>query len=695
LADVINLENPTMNAERRFFPRRWKPKLLGLLVPVALSVAVQGSLHAGINDWTNTGPQGGPIFVLTVDPQNPGTFHAGTNTGVFKSIDAGITWANAGMSGWTVTRLLVDPQHSSTLYALTAGHPDDDTGITQAFQSTDGGATWNETGSLPDDCCAVFTIDPQGILYVAGGYAQRDLLTSTDGGATWNTAGSLPLNYTFVDLAIDPQNAGTLYAASAGNLGGRTVGTLFKSTDRGATWSQTGSGLATSNGDFFTPGGTLAIDPKNPRTLYIAMRMSGVHKSVDGGATWSAANAGMPQNFQGCCISGVAIDPQNPSTLYAASAFSLYKSTNGGLTWSTAGSGIWQGLLGFGTRPLAVDLQNSNTVYAITQIGLFRSTDGGETFGYYSAPRAVPIFAVALDPQVAGRVYANNYASSDAGMSWQQGAGTNPEFAALAADPQTAGTVYAGFGYDECGVGSPGMFKSTDGGANWVDLRTSFGCISGIAIDPQNPATIYAGSWYGGVYKSGDGGASWTAANAGLPAGLYGAYVQALAMDPQNPETLYAAELFAGGGGGVFKSTDGGASWTGTGLQASAVALAVDPLNTSTIYAATSTTVFQSLDGGANWRDLSAVGSGSVYSVAVNPVNSAVIYAGTDSGVVMSTDGGARWTVIAGSPVCSHVLVLGAGNPNILYAGGSAGLFSALIAPRQPVRKRGGVRGGP
>jgi photosystem II stability/assembly factor-like uncharacterized protein len=278
-------------------------------------------------------------------------------------------------------------------------------------------------------------------------------------------------------------------------------------------------------------------------------------------------------------------------------------------------------------------------------------------------------------------------------MSWQQGAGTSLEFAALAADPQTAGTVYAGSGNDECGVGSPGMFKSTDGGANWVNLRTSFGCISGIAIDPQNPATVYAGSWYGGVYKSGDGGASWTA-NAGLPAGLYGAYVQALAMDPQNPETLYAAELFAGGGG-VFKSTDGGASWTGTGLQASAVALAVDPLNTSTIYAATSTTVFQSLDGGANWRDLSPVGSGSVYSVAVNPVNSAVIYAGTDSGVVMSTDGGARWTVIAGSPVRSQVLVLDAGNPNTLYAGGSAGLFSALIAPRQPARKRSGVRGRP
>jgi photosystem II stability/assembly factor-like uncharacterized protein len=362
--------------------------------------------------------------------------------------------------------------------------------------------------------------------------------------------------------------------------------------------------------------------------------------------------------------------------------FSLFKSTNGGLSWRTAGSGIWQGLLVFGSqRPLAVDSQNSSTVYAITQIGLFRSTDAGETFGYYSGPRAVPIYAVALDPQVAGRVYANVYTSSDAGMSWQQGDGTTFGFFALAADPQTAGTVYAGLGNAECGVHStPGMFKSTDAGRNWVDLRTNFGCISGIAVDPQNPTTIYAGSWYGGVYKSTDGGASWTAANAGLPAGLYGAYVQALAMDAQNPQTLYAAALFAPGSG-VFKSTDGGVSWTGTGLQARAVGLAVDPLNSSTVYAATSTTVFQSLDGGASWKDLSPVASGSVYSVAVNPANSAVIYVGADGGVVTSTDGGASWAMLAGSPVHSLVLVLDGRSPDTLYAGGPAGLFSSPVAP--------------
>jgi hypothetical protein len=642
--------------------------------------------------WTNVGPQGGAILVLTADPQNPGVFYVGTYVGVFKSVDAGVTWESAGLSGWVVNHVLVDRQDSSMVYALTTGLPNGDNPIIQAFQSTDGGTTWNQTGSPPSPCCAVFTLDAQGTLYAAG-YNQRELLTSTDGGASWLTAGLLPVNYTFVDLAIDPQNAGTLYAASAGNLAGRIVGTLFKSTDGGATWSQTGSGLATSNGDFFAPGGTLTIDPKNPRTLYISMTMSGVHKSVDGGATWSAANAGMPQNYQACCLSGVVIDPQNPSTLYAASAFSLYKSTNGGLTWSTAGSGIWQGLLGFGTRPLAVDLQNSNTVYAITQIGLFRSTDAGATFGYYSAPRAVPIYAVALDTQVSGRVYANNYTSSDAGMNWQQGAGTNVGFVALAADPQTAGTVYGGFGNDECGYDeTPGMFKSTDGGANWVDLKTSFGCISGIVIDPQNPTTVYAGSWYGGVYKSTDGGASWSTANAGLPGSVFGAYVQALAIDPQNPGTLYAAALFAPGSG-VFKSTDGGASWSSTGLPAVAVGLAVDPLNTSTVYAATSTTVFQSLDGGGSWRDLSPVTSGGVYSVAVARsrqfrrfgrfrVNSAVIYVGTDSGVVMSTDGGASWTMLSGSPVYSLALAVDGRNADTLYAGGAGGLFSAVVAPR-------------
>src|SRR5438105_5654437 len=113
--------------------------------------------------------------------------------------------------------------------------------------------------------------------------------------------------------------------------------------------------------------------------------------------------------------------------------------------------------------------------------------------------------------------------------------------------------------------------KSVDGGITWSaslfkDLGISSRCVLALVIDPQHPANLYAafesGGYaafeFGGVFKSTDGGASWSAANSGLQLNSEGAF--ALAIDPQNPSTLYVLSP-RGSSWGVFKSNDGGASW--------------------------------------------------------------------------------------------------------------------------------------
>src|SRR3989442_1489791 len=110
---------------------------------------------------------------------------------------------------------------------------------------------------------------------------------------------------------------------------------------------------------------------------------------------------------------------------------------------------------------------------------------------------------------------------------------------------------------------------TAEGGINsWTSTNgPNGGSIRALAVDPVTPATLYAGTGGGGVFKSTDGGGGWTAANTGLcncgPDPDY-SYVPALAIDPQTPTTLYAGTS----GSGVFKSTDGGASWSAvnTGL---------------------------------------------------------------------------------------------------------------------------------
>jgi photosystem II stability/assembly factor-like uncharacterized protein len=112
-----------------------------------------------------------------------------------------------------------------------------------------------------------------------------------------------------------------------------------------------------------------------------------------------------------------------------------------------------------------------------------------------------------------------------------------------------------------------------------------------LALDPTTPTTLYAGTYGGGVFKSTDGGTSWSAVNTGLTSPT----VQALALDPTTPTTLYA-----GTWGGVFKSTDGGGSWSSAstgltcgGFPCGVSALALDPQTPTTVYAGTSGGVFR------------------------------------------------------------------------------------------------------
>ena len=118
-----------------------------------------------------------------------------------------------------------------------------------------------------------------------------------------------------------------------------------------------------------------------------------------------------------------------------------------------------------------------------------------------------------------------------------------------------------------------------------------------LAIDPQATTTVYAGTYGGGVFKSMDGGASWS------PTGLTNIYVLSLAIDPQSPTTLYAGE----DGGAVYKSTDGGATWNRIVLNplssgpcgpcGGVLALAIDPLIPTTIFGGTDVIYTQSEDG--------------------------------------------------------------------------------------------------
>jgi hypothetical protein len=684
-----------MKAERRSAPRTWKPKMRSILLLTALSIAAQGSLYAGINDWTNVGPVGGSFFSLAADPKNPGIIYAGARVGAFKSKDGGASWNNAGLNGFAVSALIIDPQEPTTLYARTSGP---DVVGNRVFKSTDGGASWNESGSgLPASGPNTMAIDPQnpGTLYAVCYIVSRNargLFKSTDAGASWSMIYGFPSGIYLPDVAMDPQTPGVLYLAAGRNGGGG----VFKSVDGGTSWSEEDTGWPAD-------ARALTIDPTSPATIY-ATTSGGLYKTTDGAASWHAVNSGLPiqSGITECCtrVVRVVIDPRNSNTLYAAlydpiGNSVLLKSTDGGAGWNAVGSGLVPGLQKPGISAFTIDPRSSSTLYAATSDGVYRSTDGGISFAPYSRARALSVSSVALDLQRSGTLLAGGasvaFKSEDAGMSWiTTGTHLGDWVVALAIDPQNPSIAYAGTGDEECGFGtSGGIFQSVDGGTSWVDIRAGFGCISGIAIDPQTAGTVYAGSWYsGGVNKSTDGGGSWNAMNSGLQGSIFGVYISALAIDPQTPRTLFAVA----GAGGVSKSTDGGAHWVGanSGIPAfpypNGAALAVDPQTPSTVYAAFALYnagggLLKSIDGGANWRNLFPTSPTHVYAVAINPQSPSTIYAGTESGLARSTDGGDNWTMIPGGPGRVSVLALDPQDPSTVYAGGPGGLFAMSNAP--------------
>ncbi|HSB37285.1 MAG TPA: PKD domain-containing protein, partial [Thermoanaerobaculia bacterium] len=159
-------------------------------------------------------------------------------------------------------------------------------------------------------------------------------------------------------------------------------------------------------------------------------------------------------------------------------------------------------------------------------------------------------------------------------------------------------------------------------------------------MDPKSPATVFAATNGAGIFKSTDGAASWASVG-GHPTTTF----VSLAIDPVTPSTLYG-----GTGGGVLKSTNGGANFAGAGnLSGSAEflinAMAIDPVTPSTVYAGLPTGIFRSTNGGGSWKVANAgLSALKILALAADPARPATIYAGADAGLFKSVDGGTTWT---------------------------------------------------
>ena len=338
--------------------------------------------------------------------------------------------------------------------------------------------------------------------------------------------------------------------------------------------------------------------------------------------------------------------------------------------------------------------------------GVWKSVNGGTTFKpVFDKQPVQSIGAVTVDPKHpkvvwvgTGEAWTRNsvsigdgvYKSVDGGENWTNlGLKESERIAKIVVDPSETNTVYV------CVPGrlwsdsdERGVYKTTDGGKTWVNVlkgsNLSTGC-SMLSLDPTNPKTIFAGMWDfrrkgwtfrsggdgpdapsgSGLFKSSDGGASWTELSGakGLPSKPWGRV--AVAVAPSKPSVVYAFIEAQVPTNGLYRSDDGGQTWEARDRSQAMIwrpfyfaNLIVDPKNENRIYKPDGPLIV-STDGGRSFSNISGGAHGDFHDVWIDPNNTDHLITGDDGGVWYSYDAANKWWKADNLPISQfyHVSV--------------------------------------
>ena len=346
-----------------------------------------------------------------------------------------------------------------------------------------------------------------------------------------------------------------------------------------------------------------AVNPANPKTYFVAAACGGVWKTENAGITYEPVFDGEGSYSIGC----VEIDPTNPNVIWV-------------------GSG-----------------ENNNQRSVAYGDGVYKSEDGGKSWNNVGLKTSEHIGMIAIDPSNSNIVYVAAYGplwsaggergiykTTDGGKSWKRifYVSENTGFNEIHLDPRNSNVLYATshqrrrqvYTYINGGPES-NIFKSTDGGMNWDTLSNGLpkdvdkGRI-GLSISPANPDYIYAiieaGDKKGGVYRSTDRGASWEKRCDNTTSGNY---YQEIFCDPKDVEKVYYVDFW------VMVSTNGGKSFEKIGEKYKHVdnhALWINPADPNQLMVGCDGGIYNTNDAGANWEFRSNLPVTQFYKVSTD-----------------------------------------------------------------------------
>jgi hypothetical protein len=499
------------------------------------------------------------VGAIGFDPVDAGKFYIGTEEGLYKTVDGGTSFFRVIYPGY-ISDIIVCK--SNPLYVYAAYHSRYNHADAKIYRSVDGGTIFKSVSeNIPSGLRILKIIsDPKdhAVVYFVSGNARfasgsASLYRSIDSGVSFTDISGDKGDV--MDADIDPVTSSTLYMTTYSEF---PTGSFFASVNRGDTW---GSEIHRTGGIFVRQDEPGLIRMIDPRATSAWNEGSGTWESADGGATWYQTGfvtkgwetgynkdvSTIPywdifRSYNGTGFEGEAKgfgkDMSDPDVILWANSQFVFRSADGGKTFNNIFTtevkpGWWQsrGIDNVNMMDMAVSEVNSHILYAgYFDLGFWRSLDGGESW------------------------QSGNQASYTG--IWD---GYGGNVSTIATDPDRTEVVWATMSENQSGEPPTYLLKSTNYGERGSWSLANSGLpeeeVMGLSVNRQSNSanrTLYVTA-QGHVYKSVDDGSTWFKLTDGLPEG---GGLRFTSVDHFDGNIVYA-----GGGSGLYASTNGGSSW--------------------------------------------------------------------------------------------------------------------------------------
>jgi photosystem II stability/assembly factor-like uncharacterized protein len=646
--------------------------------------------------WRSIGPfRGGRVLAVTGVHGQPEVFYFGSvGGGVWKTDDAGRTWKPIFDSQpiASIGAIAVAHSDSNVIYVGT-GEADMRSSISYGngmYRSRDGGKTWAYLGlsdSRQIGRVLVDPLDPNRVFVAVLGHAygpnqERGVYGSNDGGQSWKQVLFHDENTGAIDLAFEPGNPKTIYAAlwqtrrppwsiyapSNGPGSG-----LYRSKDGGDHWQQvSGHGLPSEGLGRIG----IAFAPSTPRRVYLIVdaKDGGLYRSDDGGQSWQRVYKDRRIWQRGWYFGEVSVDPRDPDTVYVLNT-TTYQSHDGGKTF-TAFKGAPGG---DDYHELWIDPDEPRRMILSCDQGAIVTRNSGETWSSWFNQPTGQFYHLATDDQFPYWVYGAQQDSGSAATSsrskyrslnfhdWRP-MEAGDENGYIAPDPLHPGVIFGGF-VDRQDFSNEQIQHIPPTLAHLGEFRRTW--TLPLIFSPLDRHVLYFGSQV--LFRTANGGNSWqvispdlTREDPGVPPNLD----QATAADAPKekrrgviytiaPSAVRAGQIWAGSDDGLIHMTsDDGKRWENVTPAELAPWSKVTHIEASrfdaeTAYAAIDRHrledlrpyLYRTRDFGKNWQLVSnGIHEGSFLNcVREDPIRKGLLYACTEKGVYVSFDAGENW----------------------------------------------------